>query len=175
MRIEGAAFYSWLDDAIVAFPFIFNNTMVSQSRNVGRGEYYGAEVAVNARVHETLEFGGNYTWIERTFTDPSIPVFEPVGVPDHKAFLWAQWTPLAGLAVVPSLEITSDRWTVTPTGTLYYRTGAYTRADLRVDYEVADGLVLGAGLRNAFDDNYALTDGFPEPGRSLFLSARARF
>ncbi|MBA4766214.1 MAG: TonB-dependent receptor [Porphyrobacter sp.] len=175
VRIEGAAFYSWLDDAIVAFPFIFNNAMVSQSRNVGQGEYYGAEAAVNARVSETLELGGNYTWIERNFTDPSIPAFEPIGVPTHKGFVWAQWTPTLRLAVIPSLEITSDRWTVTPTGALYYRTGAYTRADLRIDYEVADGIVLGAGVRNAFDENFALTDGFPEPGRSFYLSARSQF
>ena len=76
---------------------------------------------------------------------------------------------------MPSLEITSDRWTVTPTGTLYYRTGAYTRADLRIDYEVVDGVVLGASVRNAFDENFALTDGFPEPGRSFYLSARSQF
>jgi iron complex outermembrane receptor protein len=175
VRIEGAAFHSWLDEAIVAFPFIFNNAMVSQSRNVGRGRYYGAELAVSARIGAALELGGNYTWVERDFTDPSIPAFEPVGVPDHKGFAWAQWTPLEGLAVVPSLEIASDRWTVTPTGTAYYRTGAYVRADLRIDYELARGLVLGAGVRNAFDANFALTDGFPEPGRSVFLSARSRF
>lgn len=175
VRIEGAAFYSWLDDAIVAFPFIFNNAMVSQSRNVGQGEYYGIELAANAKVSEALELGGNYTWIERDFTDPNIPAFEPVGVPTHKGFVWAHWTPTARLAVIPSLEITSDRWTVTPTGALYYRTGAYTRADLRIDYEVAEGIVLGAGVRNAFDDNFALTDGFPEPGRSFYLSARSQF
>lgn len=175
VRIEGAAFYSWLDNAIVAFPFIFNGAMVSQSRNVGQGEYYGAEAAVNGRVSETLELGGNYTWIERDFTDPSIATFEPVGVPNHKGFVWAQWTPISRLAVIPSLEITSDRWTVTPTGTLYYRTGSYTRADLRIDYQVTVGVVLGAGVRNAFDENFALTDGFLEPGRSFYLSARSQF
>ena len=58
---------------------------------------------------------------------------------------------------------------------LYYRTGAYTRADLRIDYEVADGIVLGAGVRNALDQNFALTDGFPEPRRSFYLSARSQF
>lgn len=40
--------------------------------------------------------------------------------------------PVARLTVVPSLEIASDRRTVTPTGSPYYRTGSYVRADRRI-------------------------------------------
>lgn len=173
-RIEGAVFYSWLDDAIVSFPFIFNDATVSQSRNVGKGKYYGAEIAITARASSTLSLGANYTYIHRDFTDPSIAAFEATGVPAHKAFAWAEWTPLDSLSVTPSLEAASDRWTVNPAGTLYYHTGSYLQGGLRVDYTLTDGLVLGAGVKNAFDDNYTLTDGFPEAGRSFFLSARFR-
>jgi iron complex outermembrane receptor protein len=171
-RLEGAVFYSWLDDAIVSFPFVFNNTAVTQSRNVGKGEYYGAEASLSVQASETLSLGANYTFIQRDFTDPSIAAFEATGVPKHKAFAWAEWSPLGGLSVIPSLELASDRWTVNQTGTLYYRTGSYLQGGLRLDYELLDGLVLGAGVKNAFDDNYVLTDGFPEPGRSFFLSVR---
>lgn len=73
-----------------------------------------------------------------------------------------------GIALDYTLQVTP---TLNPTGALYYRTGAYTRADLRIDYKVLDGLVLAAGVRNAFDENFALTDGFPEPGRSFYVSA----
>lgn len=174
VRLEANAFHSWLDNAIVAFPFIFNGTAVSQSRNVGSGKYYGAEAAVSAQATETLSVGANYTWTERDFTDPSESDFEATGVPRHKAFAWVSWQPAERLTVLPSLEVASDRWTVNSAGTNYYRTGSYIQGGLRVDYEAIDGVVLGAGVRNLFDDSYTLTDGFPEPGRSFFLSARAR-
>lgn len=38
-----------------------------------------------------------------------------------------------------------------------------------------DAVNLLPGVRNAFDENFALTDGFPEPGRSFFVSARLQF
>jgi iron complex outermembrane receptor protein len=47
--------------------------------------------------------------------------------------------------------------------------------NLRVDFDVSENIALGAGVRNAFDKSYTLTDGFPEPGRRFFLSARARY
>jgi len=182
-QVEGNVFYSWLNDAIVNFPVLFDNNgtqvTLNQSQNVGKGEYYGAELAVSAQASDTLSLGANYTWIERDFTDPTIPSFEPTGVPRHKGFAWINWEPLAGLRVLPSVEIASDRWTSIPRSSplppLYTRTGAYVQGSIRVDYEVIDGVVLGAGVRNLFDDNYTLTDGYPEPGRSFFLSARARY
>jgi hypothetical protein len=38
---------------------------------------------------------------------------------------------------------------------------------LRIEYELADVLVLGIGVKR-FDDTYALTDGSPEPGAASF-------
>ncbi|RIV90318.1 TonB-dependent receptor [Aurantiacibacter xanthus] len=175
LQLEAALFHSWIDDAIVAFPFIYNGTGVSQSRNVGSGTSYGAELSASAVVSPTLQLGANYTYIHRDFTDPSIPAFEPTGVPGHRAFAWASWQPAARLSVLPSLELASDRWTVNSAGTRYYQTGGYALADLRVDYEVAGGVTIGAAVRNLFDELYMLTDGFPEAGRRFSLIAKFDF
>jgi len=173
-RLEGAVYYSWLDDAIVSFPFVFNNTNVTQSRNVGSGEYFGAELTLSGQVADTLDLGATWSYIHRDFTDPSIAAFEATGMPTHKGFLWAEWHPLDRLTVLPSLEFASDRWTVTTNGTTYYRTGSYVQGSLRIDYELIDDVVIGAGVKNAFDDNYVLTDGYPEAGRSFFVTLRAK-
>ena len=87
---------------------------------------------------------------------------------------YADWTPVSKFHILPSPEFASDRWTTNSAGTSYFGTGAYALANLRLDYDVTDRLTLGAGVRNAFDDLYFLTDGFPEPGRRFFLTARLR-
>lgn len=173
VTLAGAVFYSDIADAIVAFPFIYEGQAVSQSRNVGKGENYGVEASFDAALGPVM-LGANYTWTRRNLNDPSNTGFEPIGVPTHKAFVYADWQALPRLHLIPSVDIASDRWTVDSAGTNYYRTGSYIDASLRVDYEVNEHLAIGAGVRNAFDDLYYLTDGFPEAGRRFFLTARLR-
>ena len=184
LHAEGAVFYSHLTDVIVNFPFIFTTCTpagvctpnpVTQSRNLGNGDYYGAELSLEARASGTLVLGGNYTYTHRNLHDPSNAAFRPTDVPTHKAFLYADWTALPRLHVLPNLDVASDRWTVNTAGTLYYRTGAYALANMRIDYDLSSGVQLGVGARNLFDDNYQLVDGFPEPGRSVFVTLRARY
>ncbi|CAN5243497.1 TonB-dependent receptor [soil metagenome] len=183
---EGAAWYARVSDAIIAFPFIYvtcttaarpvcTNNAVSQSRNVGSGDYYGAELALSAKLASKLSVGGNYSWIHRTLNDPSNAAFHLTSVPTHKAFLYADWSPVTALHILPNLDVASDRWVVNTAGTRYYRMGSYALVNLRMDYEVRPGVAIGVGGRNLFDDNYSTADGYPEAGRSLFASLRVRY
>ena len=185
-RAEAAAFYSTIDDAIVAVRPANFPAGTSQRRNLGNAEYYGAEVALSARLGETLNLGANYSYIHRRFeidaaAGVTVPVFELTDVPDNKSFVYADWSPVSRLHVVPNLDFASNRTTLdtyvpaAPTVTRYYQTGSYVQANLRVDLEVIDGIVIGVGGRNLFDADYTLTDGFPEAGRSFFASLRARY
>ena len=173
-RAEGAIFYSRVTDVIVAFPFLYQGQAVTQSRNLGKGDYYGAELSFSGTIGSTLTAGVNYSYVHRDLHDPTNAAFQPTGVPRHKAFVYLEWRPVPALHVLPSLEFASDRWTVTTDGTRYYRTGSYAQASLKVEYDLTAAVSIGVGVQNAFDDSYVLSDGFPEPGRRYFLTARAK-
>ena len=175
VRAEGAIFYSRLSDVIVAFPLIFNGQAVTQSRNLGKGEYYGGEIALSAGIGRTLNVGANYTYTKRDLNDPSNTAFQPTGVPTHKGFAYADWSPIDRLHIVPNVDVASDRWITNTAGTQFFRTGSYVQANLRIDFDLIEGIAVGVGGRNLLDNNYQLADGFPEAGRSFFASLRARY
>lgn len=184
-RVEGALFYSDLQDAIVSVRPAGFPAGTSQRRNLGDGKYYGGEAGVTWAPATGLELGANYTYIRRKFdisqaAAVTVPVFALTDVPTHKGFAYAAWSPIAALHIVPSVDFASKRTTLDTyapgaTTAVYYRTGAYMQANLRVDYEIFDNVEIGVGARNLFDDYHVLTDGFPEPGRSFFASLRARY
>lgn len=177
LRVEASAWYAKLDDAIVSFPFVFQGQATAQSRNVGKGDYYGAEVSATAQIAETLRAGVNYGWVHRKLDDPTlsrIDAFHITGVPEHSGFVWAEWSPIEALRILPSLDVASKRWTVNTAGTRYYKIGNYALANLRVDFDVTDWATLGVGGRNLFDADYTTVDGYPEAGRTLFVSLRLK-
>jgi len=193
LRVEAAAFYSKVDDAIVSIRPIGAPDNVSRRENLGDGEYYGAEISINAQLLSTLKIGANYSYIHRSFTinprpDAILPAaFELTDVPTHKAFIYADWSPVARLRVLPTVEIASDRTMLAsyapplpsaPTVSgppVYFKGGNYVNASLRIDYAINDMIEIGVGARNLFDRYYELADGYPEPGRNIFVTARARY
>ena len=192
LNLEGSVFYSKVDDAIVSIRPVGATASTTRRENLGDGEYYGAEVSANAQLTPALLVGANYSYIRRSFdilpkTGTITPVFQLTDVPTHKAFAYADWSPFAALHVISSVEIASDRTLLAsyapplasaPTVAgppVYYRGGNYVNASLRIDYAINDKLEIGVGARNLFDANYSLSDGYPEPGRNLFVTAKARF
>lgn len=182
VRLEAALFYSHLTDALVSVRTAAN---LNRRENYGSADYYGGEVSLTATLAPALQAGANYGYIHRRFDIGAPPPgelirpFRLTDVPAHKGFAWLSWRG-GGLTVLPSLEFASRRTTVTPAtangnAPSYYRTGDYLSAALRVDYDLTDTITIGAGGRNLFDRSYTLTDGFPEPGRSLFAMVRARY
>jgi iron complex outermembrane receptor protein len=170
VQAEGAVFYSDVRDIIVSVPLIYQGTAVTQSQNVGSGRYYGWEASIKAQPTSTLTLSGNYTYTRRDVDNPATHGFELTGVPLNKAFLYADWSVLPTLAVTPSVDIASNRGTTNTAGTLYFPTGAYVLANLGLRWRITDHVEAQAGVKNIFDRNYQLAYGFPEPGRTEYVT-----
>ncbi|MDX9998624.1 MAG: TonB-dependent receptor [Phenylobacterium sp.] len=177
INFTGAVFYADLQNALIQIPVVVPGFgTVNQTKNAADGHYYGFEASAHATLTDTLEAGGNLTYLHRKLKDPTNPDFRPTGVPDWKLFAYAAWSPAERLTIRPSVEYADERWTVTTTSPLtYYRTGSYTLLNLSADYQVTDDVTLTLAAQNIGDQDYQLTDGFPEAGRSFYASVRARF
>jgi iron complex outermembrane receptor protein len=183
VTVSAAAYYSWLTDALVSVRTPAN---LNRRENLGSAEYHGAELSVDVHLADALDAGANYSYIHRRFDVGAPPPgglirpFELTDVPAHKGFAFVTWRPVPAVSITPSVEAASRRTTVTPASAnglapVYYDTGSYVTAALRAEVDVTQRISVSAGARNLFDRYYVLTDGFPEPGRSLFVGVRARY
>ena len=196
VHLEGALFTSHLQHVIVAQPELAYactasttpgpcaQTVLTESVNAGSGTYRGAEVSIELHLLPTLSLGGNYTYIHQSIRSPSTTVTDlaaaatgdPTGVPNDKAFVWADWAPIARFHLIPSADLESNRWTVTDVAPIvYFRTGRHTDVALRAEVEVRTGVEAAIGVRNLLDENYALVSGYPGVGRSFYASLQAAY
>jgi iron complex outermembrane receptor protein len=175
-HFDGAIFYSDVSNVIEAAilpPPAPSGT--TQSRNVGHGVFYGLETAITGQVADDLALGANYTYQARHIHTPAnVAPLQLTGNPEHKAFIYLNWAAMPDLTISPSLSLASNRWTSNTAGTRYFKTGAFALAGISAEYRFADHLDVSVGVKNLFDANYQLMDGFPEAGRSFFLGLRYR-
>ncbi len=172
LRGSGAVFYSDLKDAIQSIGI---GGGLVQNQNIGDGRYYGFEMKGEWDVTDELVLGGNYTYLKRDIVDPVRPNLRSTGVPEHLLYAYATWSPTEKLSMTGSVETSSSRWSDNPTQTGYIETGGFALANLNFEYKFTDSYSASFGVRNLFDRNYELVTGFPEPGRTFYLNARATF
>jgi iron complex outermembrane receptor protein len=117
-----------------------------------------------------LRIGGNYTYLNREIRNPMDLFLRPTGTPEHEGFVYLAWDATRDLTITPSLELASDRWSLVtaagvPANINYVQIGSYSLVNLDVEYRVNETFTLSAGGKNLTDENYMLSEGFPEPGR----------
>lgn len=177
VNLGANVFYSDVKDMIQSISTgdrDINNNFITQNRNIGDGRYYGVELFGNWEATSELTFGGNYTYLKRKITDPVRPDLKPVGVPDHIGYIFADWTPVENLTISPNLEFASSRWSDNSFGS-YSKMSGYTLVNVNFDYAFNEQVSASAGIRNIFDEDYRMVDGFPEAGRTFYLQSRVTF
>lgn len=173
-QLNVAVFYSDVSDMIQTVIVDASPPQMTQTQNVGDGEFYGLELGGKARLTDAFSIGGNYTWLHRTIDDPLQPQFRPVGAPDHQALVYATWSPASQWSFTPSLEYASNRWNDGPGGG-YLRTGQYTLANLQVQWDANSNVRIALGGRNLLDEDYELAWGYPEQGRSFYAKVQLSY
>ena len=179
LKVSSAVFYTQISDYI---DVVYVGTGVTQNQNIGNGTHKGFELSVDYDLMPGLRVGGNYTLLERELTNPAEPSLKPTGTPENEGFLYVAWNAMRNLTITPSLELASDRWsavtaigTPAPPPTTYIKTGAYALVNLNVEYRIDEHFTTSFGGRNLTDENYQLTEGFPEPGRQFYANIRGEF
>jgi iron complex outermembrane receptor protein len=177
-QVSIATYYSDVNNIIQSVLIDAINN-IRQSQNVGSGNYYGADFAVDYAWRSDLTIGGHVSYIQRTLVNPASPGMQLTGVPDYKGMIYASYTPMPNLKLTPYVEMASGRWTQTSaSGTppsTYYKTSAYAIANFGGEYNATQEITLNFGVRNIFDTYYTLVDGYPEVGRSFYVGVKGVF
>ncbi len=154
---------------------------ISQSQNVGDGTYKGFEIGANWQLSDRIGLAASYTYLHLSIADPVRADLRATDTPRHNAFLRLDWQALDNLTVSPSVEATSSRLVESADQTGDYTNIAYTRmsgfglVNLDFDWQATERASVVFGVRNIFDRNYQVAEGYPEPGRSFFLTTRMTF
>lgn len=171
---EAAVFYSDISDKIVSVlapgTTTCGNTALTkcQMQNIGKVRSTGFELGLRTPLAGWLDIGANYTFIH--LENVSNPNTRLNDVPSEKFTAYALIRPFAQLEIIPFIESESARWASNTV-----KTGDHTTINLKAAYRPIKSLTLEAGVTNLTDENYALADGFPNPGRMWFANASYRF
>jgi iron complex outermembrane receptor protein len=174
LDLTAALFYADVEDMIQTIVVSAGPPQVTQTQNVGDGEFYGVELGITSRLTDLWSLSANYTHLEREINDPLQPGIEVTGAPDDAAFVAFIFEPSAKWTITPSLELASDRWSEL-TGGGFVQTGDYTLLNLQAQYRGGDRWELAVGGTNLSDEDFQLAHGYPEPGASAYLRLRLAF
>ncbi|BCU77605.1 TonB-dependent receptor [Luteolibacter sp. LG18] len=169
---SASVFRSWVDDAIQRVDrvaFTPGGAPLFQLQNVGKAEHTGVELSTSMAWTPKFETGVSGSWI--SVENRSNPAIFPIGTPSLQSFVYARWSALEKLRVIPSWCWADSRYSASNG----IRTGAYSRIDLRTELDVVDNVTLGLGATNLLDRNQQLAEGFPEAGRTLYVDLTYAF
>jgi iron complex outermembrane receptor protein len=179
-----ALYHMDIDNELYFDPGAFVN------RNLPPTRRYGVEAEGKWRLGRSLDFFVNYTYAVSEFRSGSfggVPIAgnEVPLVPRHAANAGAGWAfaPRARADIVATY-VGEQVFDGDETNTFGRRMPAYTVVDLKLAYE-SGGWLLGAGVRNLFNEkyfSYGVFDSFtptffayPQPERSIFATAQYSF
>jgi len=161
-QVDAAIFYSRISDAIMQINDV--QPGVYQLQNAGKAEFYGSELSANYTILGGWSAGAQYSYLHRTnLTNRDLKFTD---APDHKVLVSSGYQFEKIASVLASMEYNSSRYS-TSYGT---KAGEFALVNLSARTKAYRWISIEAGMNNAFDKNYAISEGFPEPGRNYFVN-----
>lgn len=164
--VETALFYSKIKDAIAGVN-LKDNT--KQYQNIDVADYKGFEFSTNYTATNTLNLGGNYTYIIAKYKNKNKRIYD---LPKHKSFLYAEYKFAPKLSLYTSQELISSRHSQSSED---IKLGGFGITNIKFGYKPTDKLYFETGVSNLFDKNYEYKEGFPEEGRVFFGNIGYKF
>ncbi|RYZ97362.1 MAG: TonB-dependent receptor, partial [Sphingobacteriaceae bacterium] len=173
LTLQASGFYSKINNSIQTV----NNVAVdaqtqaklSQVQNVGKAEYYGAELAAGYAFIKELRVDASYTHIIRN--NLSAPKVFFTDVPKNKVFASLQYTPCERFYFLATEEYNSKRYS-SSYGTV---SGEFYLTGIKTHVNIIKGFSVEAGANNLFDRNYTIAEGYPQEGRNYFANVIYRY
>lgn len=167
LKVNVAGFYNRVSDYVLLVTLpdpVTAGKNTTQNQNIGKVEILGAEGEAEVAAHRMLQLGAMYTY---THAKNKTNQDRLIGIPRHRATGFVRITPITGLGLIADVEYNSRRFSSSDGVQV---AGSYFVASARLRYELPIGLSVQVELRNLFDRNYVLQEGYPQPGRTIFAS-----
>ena len=164
-HLEAAVFRSDIDDLIQRVRNVQPGR--DQMQNINEARHRGAELSLKQRIGESLETGFAYTYLERRNLSSRTRLTD---TPRNKLNTWVDYVPIERLHLIAFIEHADQRWSSDTA-----QVSPFTRIDLKASLDLTHGVSVEAGVNNLSDEDYELSDGYPEPGRQYFTNLRYEF
>ena len=165
-------FYSDIKNLIVSKEIA---KKVDQYQNIGKASYKGLEFTFKSGFFENNMFELSYTYLDAKDNSPDRTSDHLAENPEHKIyasdlFEICQWVSLFG-----KVEWYSERWYEDYDTGEWKTLDGFVTMDFKVIGTISEHFTVEAGVKNLFDKNYALSEGFPREGRTLFAGLQVIF
>jgi vitamin B12 transporter len=144
----------------------------TQNVNIGRAAISGFEVSASAELTDTIRANAAYTFLRaRNATTGA----ELLRRPRHKATGAVTWRPDRDWQVTGDALFVGRRSDVDALTFATRRFSSYLVFGLAASYDLTANVSLFGRIDNVLDRDYEDPDGFVQPGRGVYVGARARF
>ncbi|MFH2059254.1 MAG: TonB-dependent receptor [Pseudomonadota bacterium] len=139
-------------------------------------EFKGFEVRLAKSIFNKGQVGVSYSYLETKDKSAGTLKDELQYRPENKVVVDASYSWDFGLTASADFTYTGKQYFYNDTNTLKKELSDYSIFNIKLEQKIyKDYLALYIGADNLFNENYQESYGFPQPGRSIYIGARAQF